>query len=120
MEEFSEKDDVTLSLHTYLFMGADPYNPQTIRDRIEEFVEEELSFPDRDLIARPLPWANLLILSHEIEFTRMPALYKSFQAFVLPTHGEGSGRTITRRREKKKITRVEWTQESLTHEINLS
>jgi len=98
-EEFSEGDDVTLTLHTYLF-GDDAQgsfggarDPARIRRKIQAFVST-LSFPGRDLSARPLPWANLLIHTREVPTEDMPSFYAAFSAFVLPTRGEGWGMPI--------------------------
>jgi glycosyltransferase involved in cell wall biosynthesis len=91
-EEFSEVDDVTLTLHTYLFNDFNSRDAQRIRQKIREFVETDLQqFPGRDLVARPLPWANLLIHTAELGAEDMPSFYATFSAFVLPTHGEGWG-----------------------------
>jgi hypothetical protein len=91
MEEFSETDPVTLTLHTYLFNEADARNARRIKQRVREFVEDELEFPGRNLTARPLPFANLIVHAEETDTQDMPALYAAYSAFVLPSHGEGWG-----------------------------
>jgi glycosyltransferase involved in cell wall biosynthesis len=90
VEEFSEKDDVTLTLHTYLPNHFPRDDPQTIEDTLADYIDT-LHFGDRDLVARPLPLANLFIHTKELLVSDMPRLYASFDFFVLPTHGEGWG-----------------------------
>lgn len=91
MEEFSESEPVTLTLHTYLFNEGDARNARRIKMRVRDFVTDELSFPGRNLTARPLPWKNLIVHAEEVDTADMPALYAAYSAFVLPSHGEGWG-----------------------------
>lgn len=84
-EEFSQStDSVQLVVHTYLYgeSGRDARNPDLIRQRLESWAQRTLN---RSLSELP----PLVILSKELPEREMISLYKSADAFVLPTRGEG-------------------------------
>ncbi|MCU1447988.1 MAG: hypothetical protein JWP02_158, partial [Acidimicrobiales bacterium] len=80
-EEFRAKDDVTLILKTDTINapGAD------CRREVESFVQLQLG---RD----PRRGPRFVVLDRPLELTDVPRLYRSADAFVLPSHGEGWGR----------------------------
>jgi glycosyltransferase involved in cell wall biosynthesis len=102
VEEFSDNDAVTLTIHTHVpsedaetrVMQHDAekqaeYVVAAIRRYVEE--SEELGARRLERSNRPLPLSRILIHTDSISLPSMPSLYASFSAFVLPTHGEGWG-----------------------------
>lgn len=82
-EEFSgDTDDVLLVLHTYLYGQRNPRDPKKVEAKIEWFAADLR-------LQKKLP--PVLVLTDELPETKMPGLYKSCDAFVLPTRGEGWG-----------------------------
>ncbi len=81
---FKKEDDVCLYLRTYLLSNYDVDTKKLIQDKISLLIEkggykkEEL--PRIELLTKQLPFNDIL------------RLYKSADAFVLPSRGEGWGR----------------------------
>ena len=85
--EFSADDDVSLHLLTYRHQGADPRNPRRVQAELVAYIHSLiLSRP-----AASLPFASVHVVTRELPTTVMPAFYRAFDGFVLPTHGEGWG-----------------------------
>eukprot|EP00026_Physarum_polycephalum_P002423 Phypoly_transcript_02429.p1 GENE.Phypoly_transcript_02429~~Phypoly_transcript_02429.p1 ORF type:complete len:844 (+),score=95.77 Phypoly_transcript_02429:69-2600(+) len=81
-EEFSAADNVVLVLQTYLYGEKKPRDRKRVEQKIEDFaVTLKLN--------KRLP--PVLVLTDELPELMMPQLYKSCDAFVLPTRGEGWG-----------------------------
>jgi len=81
-EEFSATDDVTLLLK------ADPNlaPPGTnCRREVDQFVRSQLG-------RNPKKGPPVVVIDRLVETTEVPALYRTADAFVLATHGEGWGR----------------------------
>jgi glycosyltransferase involved in cell wall biosynthesis len=82
-EEFSTDEPVCLFIHTYLYGQKNSRNREDIEERVLDFTRNHLGITDRT----SLPCFNILI--DEYPAREMPKLYKNFDAFVLPTRGEG-------------------------------
>lgn len=83
LTEFSGADDVAL------FLLTNPYH--TDRDFGNKIVE----FVGQSGLERPVKgWAPIRVVNGHIAQTDLPRLYKSADAFVLPSRGEGWGRPI--------------------------
>uniref|UniRef100_A0A6U4RKD1 Glycosyl transferase family 1 domain-containing protein n=1 Tax=Hemiselmis andersenii TaxID=464988 RepID=A0A6U4RKD1_HEMAN len=80
--EFSEKDDVLLTIRTYAY-----HSESNFREQIDAFGRKE--FPDK-AESGSLPAIHLL--TKDMDVDQMPRLYKANDAFVLPSRGEGWGR----------------------------
>jgi glycosyltransferase involved in cell wall biosynthesis/Flp pilus assembly protein TadD len=81
-EEFRARDDVTLLLKTDTAISP----PGTdCRQEIERFVRHQLN---RD----PRKGPRIVVHDRQLEMTDVPRLYRSADAFVLASHGEGWGR----------------------------
>lgn len=92
--EFSWHQDshVCLVLLTYLYGSSQPRN----REAIERVIMNDIVNSDPELHrradAQDLPCVEIIV--DELPETDMPKLYKSADAFVLPTRGEGFGLPI--------------------------
>jgi len=87
-EEFSPSENVTLFIHTYLYDDPfDPRNDNKILSLIFDFAKTEMN-------RKPETLPRIKVISQEHPRMMMPRLYKSFNAFVLPTRGEGWGLPI--------------------------
>jgi hypothetical protein len=86
-EEFSAADDVALIIFSHLFGARNAYRPKTIQAKVRLFVEQ------MGLDQRPdaPPVDRVVVVSERLPATDMRRLYKTADAFVLPTHGEGWG-----------------------------
>ncbi|KAK9691556.1 hypothetical protein RND81_09G204200 [Saponaria officinalis] len=83
LTEFCRTDSVTLYLLT------NPYHTDVnFSNKIIEFVE------DSDLIRPVSGWASVYVIDTHIAQVDLPRLYKSANAFVLPSRGEGWGRPL--------------------------
>lgn len=83
-ETFSKADDVCLVLKTYSSAGLSP-----------EKVEEDL-FQYIDYLGyQPEEMAPIILLHPIMTAPQLASLYRSADCFVLPSHGEGWGRTLT-------------------------
>ncbi|KAH0745548.1 hypothetical protein KY285_007205 [Solanum tuberosum] len=83
LKEFSGGDDVVLYLLT------NPYHSdRDFGNKIVEYVEK------LDLEEPKDGWARVYVIDKHIAQVDMPRLYKSANAFVLPSRGEGLGRPI--------------------------
>ena len=81
-EEFSAKDDVTLLLKTDPQLAP----PGTdCRREVDEFVRSQLG-------RNPKKGPPVVVIDRLVETTEVPALYRTADAFVLASHGEGWGR----------------------------
>jgi glycosyltransferase involved in cell wall biosynthesis len=81
-------DKVTLYIHTYLYGEyKNSRNKEKIKEIATTFATEKLK-----LQWEALP--RIEILSDELPSQDMPRLYANFDAFVLPTRGEGWGLPI--------------------------
>jgi glycosyltransferase involved in cell wall biosynthesis len=76
-----------LYLQTYLYADRDARNPKRILSKIQEYVE-------KTLLLKFSEGPRVEIMSAELPTRDMPRLYKNFDAFVLPTRGEGWGLPI--------------------------
>jgi glycosyltransferase involved in cell wall biosynthesis len=83
-EEFTNSDKVCLYLRTYLLSNYDTDTGETINSKINSIIEENKY--DKEKLPR------FVILSEQLPFNKMLSLYKSVDAFVLPSKGEGWGR----------------------------
>ncbi|QQS35353.1 MAG: glycosyltransferase [Ignavibacteriales bacterium] len=83
-ETFTNKDDVCLYLRTYLLSHYDGDTKTELMQKINKLIQrygyKKESLPRFELLTTQLP------------FNEMLRLYKSVDAFVLPTRGEGWGR----------------------------
>jgi len=85
IEAFSSKDDVCLLLRAYPYGIYDnDKGQQWIQQAINNFLSQKN--------VNPSDIAPIIILKH-ISDDQMPALYKSANAFVLPSRGEAYGRS---------------------------
>lgn len=83
LQEFSRADDVVL----YLLINA--YHSDTnFSEKIRRFVKESSIVEPAD------GWAEIRIIDEHVPQSALPRLYKSADAFVLPTRGEGWGRPV--------------------------
>lgn len=83
LEEFSRVDSVALYLLT------NPYHTDNdFTNKIVEFVE------DSGLERPANGWASIYVIDAHIAQVDLPRLYKSANAFVLPSRGEGWGRPL--------------------------
>ena len=83
-EEFSNADKVTLFLQTYLYGDSNPYNEEKLRKIIDNFASKNFKNKTANL-------PRVQLLMRELDESDMPRLYKAFDAFVLPSRGEGWG-----------------------------
>ena len=83
-ETFSNKDDVCLYLRTYLLGNYDNDSKLFIQNKINNLIAKE------GYSKRKLP--RIELLTNQLPFKEMLQLYKSVDAFVLPSRGEGWGR----------------------------
>lgn len=84
LNEFSSADNVSLYLLT------NPYHTEGDFDnKIVRFVED-----DSDLERPNEGWARIYVIDRHVSQVDLPRLYKSADAFVLPSRGEGWGRPI--------------------------
>jgi glycosyltransferase involved in cell wall biosynthesis/GT2 family glycosyltransferase/tetratricopeptide (TPR) repeat protein len=81
-EEFRARDDVTLLLKTDTALA--PPGTDCLRE-IEWFVRDQLN---RD----PRKGPRIVVHDRQLEMTDVPRLYRTADAFVLASHGEGWGR----------------------------
>eukprot|EP01080_Neovahlkampfia_damariscottae_P006696 gene6696-10861_t len=81
--EFKKEEDVTLYLLTYEFGGWNPHSKSAI-ERLIRLVAMKYKFDFNKL-------PKYKIINKVIPSSLMPSLYKTFNAFVLPTRGEGWG-----------------------------
>jgi glycosyltransferase involved in cell wall biosynthesis len=81
--EFKKHENVTLYLLTYEYGGYSPHSKSSI-ERLIRLVAMKYKF---DL--KKLP--KYKVINQVISSSLMPSLYKTFDAFVLPTRGEGWG-----------------------------
>lgn len=83
LKEFSRADDVALYLVT------NPYHSD------KNFGNKILDFIENSVLIKPVGgWAPVFVIDTHIPQVDLPRLYKSADAFVLPTRGEGWGRPI--------------------------
>jgi glycosyltransferase involved in cell wall biosynthesis len=80
--EFTNEDDVSLFLVTYMFLDV---------ERSKWRVEEEINRIVNQLKLKRGKLPAYEIITDVIPTVDMPRLYKSFDAYVLPTKGEGWG-----------------------------
>jgi glycosyltransferase involved in cell wall biosynthesis/Tfp pilus assembly protein PilF/ubiquinone/menaquinone biosynthesis C-methylase UbiE/pyruvate-formate lyase-activating enzyme/dTDP-glucose pyrophosphorylase len=83
-ESFSKNDDVCLYLRTFMLGNYDKDTSEVIQDKIEQLIK--IYGYDKENLPR------YVILSEQLPFKEMLSLYKSADAFVLPSRGEGWGR----------------------------
>ncbi len=82
VEEFAGRDDVALIFKVWSTMG---YAPEQIREQAAEFARRELG---HDLLAD----RRIRFVTEHLARPQLLALYRSCDAFVLPSRGEGWGR----------------------------
>ncbi|MBW2429336.1 MAG: glycosyltransferase, partial [Deltaproteobacteria bacterium] len=84
---FDPDDNVSLVLRTYPMnvTGSDEAK-QKIEDRINNFLKTELKIRRQDV-------APIIVLAAQLHDSDMPRLYAAVDAYVLPSRGEGWGRT---------------------------
>jgi hypothetical protein len=89
-EEFTADDEVSLIISTHLYGADNEYQPDVIRAKVREYVEQI------GLDAKPnaLPLDRVIVISERLPTVDMLRLYKTADAFVMPTHGEGWGLPI--------------------------
>ena len=94
---FSAADPVSLYLVTYRY-GDGGRSPHGIVSDVTEFVrsiERGPGFSDGDGGARPYRWPNAMphieVITEQVTDAEMVTLYRSADAFVMPTRGEGWG-----------------------------
>lgn len=86
--EFQPRERVCLLLRTYPQNTENQGdNPEIVRGVIGQFVERTFGKTLEKL-------SRVIIVGSRFEVKRMPELYAAADAFVLPTRGEGWGRTI--------------------------
>jgi glycosyltransferase involved in cell wall biosynthesis len=83
-EEFTISDKVCLYLRTYLLSNYDSDSGDSVTAKIDSLIDKKGY--DRSQLPR------FKILSEQLPFSEMLSLYKSVDAFVLPSRGEGWGR----------------------------
>lgn len=90
LTEFSDKDDVVLYLLT------NPYHSdRDFTTQIQRLVDGDLKDSNLGNLAESFhAYPPIQIIDTHIPETDLPGLYKSADAFVLPTRGEGWGRPI--------------------------
>ena len=81
---FTKKDDVCLYLRTYLMSNYDSDTKAHIQNKIDSLIIKS-GFVKKDL-------PRIELLTTQFPFKEMLRLYKSVDAFVLPSRGEGWGR----------------------------
>lgn len=87
--EFSQDDDVSLTIHTFLFGDPEPRNHWKIREKIQAALD---TIPIDNYRPEGPPLAEqVVVISDETPASSMPRIYKAADAFVLPTRGEGWG-----------------------------
>jgi glycosyltransferase involved in cell wall biosynthesis len=86
-EEFSEDDDVCLVISSHLFGRRKPYNPRAILTKVRALVAQ-MGLNKKD---RAVPLSRVIVVSEKLPTVDMRRLYRTADAFVLPTHGEGWG-----------------------------
>jgi glycosyltransferase involved in cell wall biosynthesis len=80
---FTKDDDVSLHLVTYIYMDPRGREKRRVLEVIDELIDR------LKLDRNKLPTYD--VITDTIATTDMPRLYKSFDAFVLPSKGEGWG-----------------------------
>jgi glycosyltransferase involved in cell wall biosynthesis/GT2 family glycosyltransferase/Flp pilus assembly protein TadD len=80
--EFKARDDVTLLLKTDAAIA--PQGTDCQRE-VERFVRDQLGI-------KPGKGARVVVLDRHLETADVPRMYRTADAFVLPSHGEGWGR----------------------------
>lgn len=83
LEAFEGRDDVLLALKVWSSLG---YGAEGIRRQAADFARRELG---RDLLADP----RIRFLTDRVSRAQLRSLYQAADAFVLPSRGEGWGRT---------------------------
>lgn len=83
-EEFRSHENVELGLLAYRGGGANIHDKRSVRERIESFLREELKID-------PARAPRLTLFEERVPDQDYAAFCKSFDAFVLPTRGEGWG-----------------------------
>jgi glycosyltransferase involved in cell wall biosynthesis len=78
-DEFTEEDDVTLLIMSRYQNGFDRQHREKIRNDVEKYMQE---FPNRSI-------PHLVRYGQMVAEKDMPKLYRSANAFVLPSRGEG-------------------------------
>ncbi|ELR11314.1 glycosyltransferase, group 1 domain containing protein [Acanthamoeba castellanii str. Neff] len=86
-EEFTQQDNVTLYLLTNAFH---PEKGLNFTDEVRKIGVQVCEAAGRHIDSLP----GLIMIDTHVPQTDLPRLYKSVQAFVLPTRGEGWGRPI--------------------------
>eukprot|EP01027_Heterolobosea_sp_BB2_P007105 GEZU01010611.1.p1 GENE.GEZU01010611.1~~GEZU01010611.1.p1 ORF type:complete len:753 (+),score=147.23 GEZU01010611.1:110-2368(+) len=84
-EEFSSSDDVALIIKSHLPFLLTPDEAPKIRKIIDDFVKEKMPWRTQNL-------PKVIIIGTRMAQAEFPRLYRSADAFVLPTRGEGWGR----------------------------
>ena len=87
MSEFGADEDVALFIHTYLHASHDQRNPYRVQNTLLQFIHS-LNLTHTNHHHHP-PTASVHIITQTIPTTALPRFYAAFDAFVLPTHGEG-------------------------------
>ena len=84
---FGPGDDVSLVLRTYPMNDTDHNNvKQEIEQRVNHFLGSQLKLNRDDV-------APIIVLADQLHEQDMPRLYAAADAYVLPSRGEGWGRT---------------------------
>lgn len=86
-EEFRFDEPVTLFIQTYLYGEWDPRNPEAVKNKISQYAKQ-LGYSSLSSLPK------IEVLTSELSSRDMPRLYKAFDAFVLPSRGEGWGLPI--------------------------
>eukprot|EP01126_Amoeba_proteus_P007848 TRINITY_DN12860_c0_g1_i8.p1 TRINITY_DN12860_c0_g1~~TRINITY_DN12860_c0_g1_i8.p1 ORF type:complete len:296 (-),score=64.04 TRINITY_DN12860_c0_g1_i8:199-1086(-) len=91
--EFNSTDPVSLVLHTYYYLHPTPREPKVLEHAINHWVLNEARQEIREKFqAGNLP--RYTLITQLLPQVDMPRLYKTANAFVLPTRGEGWGLPI--------------------------
>jgi glycosyltransferase involved in cell wall biosynthesis/tetratricopeptide (TPR) repeat protein len=86
-KSFGPQDDVSLILRTYPMNVTDAVGAKNvIEQRINGFLESELHIGRHEI-------APIVVLAEQLHERDMPRLYATADAYVLPSRGEGWGRT---------------------------
>lgn len=99
---FSSRDPVTLYVHTHLWLltdeeraKTDARDPKVINERIQDYLNETFFEEDSERTATflndPATWPHYVIICDNLSEELLASLYRSVNAFVLPTRGEGWG-----------------------------
>ena len=92
-KEFKREENTTLFMQTYLY-GVSAFMARDPEMVMEEVEKHAMKLGLQDQFKRGL-LPRIEILTKELPESDMPRLFKPFDAFVLPTRGEGFGTSLS-------------------------